>query len=413
MNVRTRSSAIICTLTLGLVASLALTTASAEDRDARQPVARPAQAARSAQAAKAAEAAEAADVAEGAKVAKVAKVALTSVATARNPTAGAAGPGGTIWIAERAGTVRVLGARGLGEPVLDISAETTTDGERGLLGIAFDNARAHLYISYTNLEGTSTIDEFAVRKGKLRPETRRTVLTQTQPYSNHNGGDIKFGPDGYLYIAFGDGGAGGDPHGNGQNLDTLLGKLLRIDPRGGTPYAIPSDNPFVGDPNAKDEIWAYGLRNPWRFSFDSHTGDLLIGDVGQNDWEEIDWAPANSKGGENYGWSQMEGTHPFRGGTEPADHVRPIHEYARTGLGCSVTGGFVYRGSAIPALKGQYVFSDYCDGTIRSLALKNGKVTGENDLVVNGGEVISFVEGRAGELYVLALGGNIARIDPA
>ncbi|MFF3837607.1 PQQ-dependent sugar dehydrogenase [Streptomyces sp. NPDC001930] len=393
MNVRTRSSAIICTL--GLVTSLALATASAEDAGARQPVAKAPRAATAAEAAKAA------------------KITLTHVATARNPIAGAAGPGGTVWIAERAGTVRVLGPKGLGEPVLDISAETTTDGERGLLGIAFDPARTHLYISYTNLEGTSTIDEFAVRKGKLRPETRRTVLTQTQPYANHNGGDIKFGPDGYLYIAFGDGGAGGDPHGNGQNLDTLLGKLLRIDPRGGTPYAIPSDNPFVDDPNAKDEIWAYGLRNPWRFSFDARTGDLLIGDVGQNDWEEIDWAPARSRGGENYGWSQMEGNHPFRGGTEPANHVRPVHEYARTGLGCAVTGGFVYRGSAIPALRGQYVFSDYCDGTIRSLALKNGRVTGVNDLVVNGGEVISFVEGRAGELYVLALGGTIARIDPA
>ncbi|WP_329275898.1 PQQ-dependent sugar dehydrogenase [Streptomyces sp. NBC_00691] len=384
MNVRTRSSALICTL--GLVTSLAFTTASAEDGEARRPVA---------------------------SVTKAAKISLTPVATARNPIAGAAGPGGTVWIAERAGTVRVLGPHGLGEPVLDISAETTTDGERGLLGLAFDNARAHLYISYTNLEGTSTIDEFAVRKGRIRPETRRTVLTQAQPYANHNGGDIKFGPDGYLYIAFGDGGAGGDPHGNGQNLDTLLGKLLRIDPRGGTPYAIPRDNPFVGDPKARGEIWAYGLRNPWRFSFDSLKGDLLIGDVGQNDWEEIDWAPARSRGGENYGWSQMEGNHPFRGGTEPANHVRPVHEYARTGLGCAVTGGFVYRGSAIPALRGQYVFSDYCDGTIRSLSLRNGRVTGVNDLVVNGGEVISFVEGRAGELYALALGGTVSRIDPA
>ncbi|NEE06549.1 PQQ-dependent sugar dehydrogenase, partial [Streptomyces sp. SID7499] len=141
-----------------------------------------------------------------------------------------------------------------------ISDETTTDGERGLLGVAFDKTFAHFYISYTDLEGTSTIDEFAVEGGQLQPETRRTVLTQTQPYANHNGGDIKFGPDGYLYIAFGDGGSGGDPHGNGQKLDTLLGKLLRIDPTGGEPYAVPADNPFVDDANAKDEIWAYGLR---------------------------------------------------------------------------------------------------------------------------------------------------------
>ncbi|MGW0649378.1 PQQ-dependent sugar dehydrogenase [Streptomyces umbrinus] len=378
MKVRTRSTAFIGTICL--VASLALTTASADEPAAPR---------------------------------QAAKVALKEVARAQNPIAGAAGPGGTVWIAERAGTVRVLDNKGLGEPVLDISDETTTDGERGLLGIAFDKKFAHFYISYTNLEGTSTVDEFAVRHGKIRPNTRRTVITQTQPYSNHNGGDIRFGPDGYLYIALGDGGSGGDPHGNGQNLDTLLGKMLRIDPQGGKPYAIPRDNPFVDDPNAKDEIWAYGLRNPWRFSFDARTGDLLIADVGQNDWEEIDWAPAKSRGGENYGWSQMEGTHPFRGGTEPANHVPPVHEYDRTGLGCAVTGGYVYRGRAIPDLKGQYVFSDYCDGTLRTLRMKNGKVTGESDLGVNGGEVISFVQGGDGELYVLGIGGSVSRIDPA
>ncbi|MGC5561844.1 PQQ-dependent sugar dehydrogenase [Streptomyces sp. FR-108] len=378
MKLRTRSTAIIGTICL--TASLALTAASADEPAAPR---------------------------------HAAKIALTSVATAKNPTAGAAGPSGSLWIAERAGTVRILDGKGLSTPVLDISAETTTDGERGLLGIAFDKRFAHFYISFTNLEGTSTVDEFAVRHGRIQPHTRRTVLTQTQPYANHNGGDIKIGPDGYLYIALGDGGSGGDPHGNGQNLDTLLGKLLRIDPRGGTPYAIPPDNPFVNDPDARDEIWAYGLRNPWRFSFDAGTGDLLIGDVGQNDWEEIDWAPARSKGGENYGWSQMEGTHPFRGGTEPANHVPPIHEYDRTNLGCSVTGGYVYRGKAIPALKGQYVFSDYCDGTVRSLQLRNGKVTGVNDLGVNGGEVISFAQGGSGELYVLAIGGSVFRIDPA
>ncbi|MFH8484807.1 PQQ-dependent sugar dehydrogenase [Streptomyces longisporoflavus] len=378
MKVRTRSTAIIGTLCL--VASLALTTASADEPAAAR---------------------------------QAPKVALTKVTTAANPSAGAAGPGGTVWVAERAGTVRALSGQGLSDPVLDITKETTTDGERGLLGIAFDRKFAHFYISFTDLEGTSTVDEFAVRKGKIRPETRRTVLTQTQPYPNHNGGDIKFGPDGYLYIALGDGGSGGDPHGNGQNLDTLLGKLLRIDPRGAKPYGIPADNPFVGDPKAKDEIWAYGLRNPWRFSFDSGTGDLLIGDVGQSAWEEIDRAPADSEGGENYGWSQMEGNHPFRGGTEPANHVRPVYEYDRTGLGCSVTGGFVYRGKAIPGLRGQYVFSDYCDGTIRALRFKDGKVTGASDLGVNGGEVISFVQGGKGELYVLDIGGSVYRIDPA
>ncbi|MGI5413764.1 PQQ-dependent sugar dehydrogenase [Streptomyces chartreusis] len=378
MRVRTRSTAIIGTVCL--IASLALTAASADEPSAAR---------------------------------QASKVTLKNVATAQNPTAGVAGPGGKLWIAERPGTVRTLDSKGLSKPVLDISAETTTDGERGLLGIAFDRKFAHFYISFTNLEGTSTVDEFAVRNGKIQPQTRRTVITQTQPYPNHNGGDIKIGPDGYLYIALGDGGSGGDPHGNGQNLDTLLGKLLRIDPRGGKPYAIPPDNPFVNDPNAKDEIWAYGLRNPWRFSFDAGTGDLFIGDVGQNDWEEVDWAPASSKGGENYGWGQMEGTHPFRGGTEPANHVPPVHEYDRANFACSVIGGYVYRGKAIPSLKGQYVFSDYCDGTVRSLQMKNGKVTAVNDLGANGGEVISFAQASNGELYVLAIGGSVFRIDPA
>ncbi|MFB7230889.1 PQQ-dependent sugar dehydrogenase [Streptomyces fimicarius] len=378
MKFRTRSSAIIGTLCL--VTSLALATASADEpANPVQPV----------------------------------NASLTEVAKAQGPSAGAAGPDDTLWIAERAGTVRVLDGSGLGSPVLDISDETTTDGERGLLGVAFDKTFAHFYISFTDLEGTSTIDEFAVEDGQLQPDTRRTVLTQTQPYANHNGGDIKFGPDGYLYIAFGDGGSGGDPHGNGQKLDTLLGKLLRIDPSGGEPYAIPADNPFVADANAKDEIWSYGLRNPWRFSFDAGTGDLLIGDVGQSDWEEIDWAPADSKGGENYGWSSMEGTHPFRGGTEPANHVPPVHEYDRTGLGCSVTGGFVYRGEALPDLQGSYVFSDYCDGTLRTLQMADGEVTGVGDLGVTAGEVISFVEGGDGELYVLGSNGTVSRVDPA
>ncbi|WP_331481741.1 PQQ-dependent sugar dehydrogenase [Streptomyces rubrogriseus] len=378
MNTRTRMSAIVATL--GLAGSLALATASADE--SRTP-------------------------------GSAARVALTEVARAQNPTADAAGPQDTVWIAERAGTVRVLGDDGLGEPVLDISDETTTDGERGLLGLAFDEQFAHFYVSYTDIEGTSTVDEFTVRDGAVRENTRRTVLTQEQPESNHNGGAIAFGPDGHLYIALGDGGGGGDPQGNGQKLDTLLGKLLRIDPQGGDPYAIPEDNPFVDDPDARGEIWSYGLRNPWRFSFDAASGDLLIGDVGQSDWEEIDWAPASSPGGENYGWSQMEGTHPFRGGTEPANHVPPIHEYDRTGLGCSVTGGYVYRGGAIPGLAGQYVYSDYCDGTLRSLEIEDGRVTGEHDLGVNGGEVVSFAQDGDGELYVLAIGGTVSRVDPA
>jgi glucose/arabinose dehydrogenase len=378
VKVRTRSTAIIGTICL--VASLALTTASADEPAAPR---------------------------------QAAKVTLKEVATAQNPIAGAAGPGGTVWIAERAGTVRVLDDKGLGEPVLDISADTTTDGERGLLGIAFDKKFAHFYISFTNLEGTSTVDEFAVRHGKIQPDTRRTVLTQTQPYSNHNGGDIRFGPDGYLYIALGDGGAGGDPHGNGQNLDTLLGKVLRIDPQRRRAVRDPAGQPVRERPEregrdlgvrAAQPVAVLLRRGHGRPADRRRRPERLGGDR---------LGPGDSKGGENYGWSSMEGTHPFRGGTEPANHVPPVHEYDRTGLGCSVTGGYVYRGKAIPALKGQYVFSDYCDGTLRALRMKNGKVTGESDLGVNGGEVVSFVQDGDGELYVLNIGGSISRVDPA
>lgn len=338
------------------------------------------------------------------------EVRLTQVATAAAPTAGVPGPDGTIWIAERAGTVRPLDQQGLGDPVLDITDETTTDGERGLLGIAFDQSFARFYISYTDLDGDTAIDEFAMRDGAPRPDTRRTILTQDQPYANHNGGDIAFGPDGMLYIGLGDGGSGGDPHGNGQNRETLLGALLRIDPTGGDPYAVPPDNPFVDDPAARDEIWAYGLRNPWRFSFDAETGDLWIADVGQNAWEEIDRLPAGSKGGANFGWAAMEGTHPFHG-DEPDHHVPPVFEY-ETGERCSITGGYVYRGSAIPGLVGSYVFSDYCEGTIRALTLSGGRAE-QTSLDVNGGAVVGFAQGPDRELYVLDLDGPIHRLDPA
>jgi glucose/arabinose dehydrogenase len=340
------------------------------------------------------------------------QVVLTELATGDAPIAGVAGPDDTVWIAERAGTVRPLGEQGLGEPVLDITGETTTDGERGLLGITFDEAFEHFYISYTNLDGHSVVDEFEVAGGELRLDTRRTVITQEQPFPNHNGGDLTFGPDGMLYIGLGDGGSGGDPFGNGQNLGTLLGKLLRIDPAGDSPYAVPPDNPFVNDPAARGEIWAYGLRNPWRFSFDAETGDLWIGDVGQSEREEIDFSPAGTSAGANYGWSTMEATERYSGEDEPADHVRPVYDYETAEGRCSVTGGYVYRGSAIPGLVGSYVFSDYCEGDIRALELDDaGQLAGETNLGVNGGAVASFVQGPDRELYVLDLDGPIYRLD--
>jgi glucose/arabinose dehydrogenase len=342
-----------------------------------------------------------------------ASVVLTEVATAVAPIAGATGPDATVWIAERAGTVRVLGEQGLGDPVLDITGETTTDGERGLLGIAFDAEFAHFYISYTDLNGHSVIDEFEVAGGQLRPDRRRTILTQEQPFPNHNGGDLAFGPDGMLYIGLGDGGSGGDPFGNGQDLGTLLGKLLRIDPTGGDPYGVPPDNPFVDDSSARPEIWAYGLRNPWRFSFDAETGDLWIGDVGQSEREEIDFTAAGDSAGANYGWSIMEARERYSGEDEPDDHIPPVYDYETDEDRCSVTGGYVYRGSAIPALVGRYVFSDYCEGDIRALEVDGaGELVGETNLDVNGGSVVSFVQGPDRELYVLDIVGTIYRLDP-
>lgn len=338
---------------------------------------------------------------------------LVQVASGSVPTAGTAGPGGTVWFANRTGTVQVLGEDGLGDPVLDISDETSTEGERGLLGIAFDPAFEHFYISYTDLNGDTAIEEFAMQGDQIMLETRRTVLTQEQPFSNHNGGHIAFGPDGMLYIGLGDGGSSFDPSDNAQNLGTLLGKLLRIDPLSAEPYAIPPDNPFVDDPEARGEIWAYGLRNPWRFSWDSATGDLYIGDVGQNEREEINFAPASSAGGENYGWARMEGTLPVSG-QEPADHVPPLFEFDHGDGACSVTGGFVYRGSAIPELQGAYVYSDFCLGVVLAREVDGGEAGEEIEFGgrIGAGSIVSFVEGPDGELYVLSLGGAILRLDP-
>ena len=233
-----------------------------------------------------------------------------------------------------------------------------------------------------------------------------------QPYSNHNGGNLVFGPDGYLYIGLGDGGSGGDPHGNAQSLGTLLGKMLRIDPRpsGDSPYGIPPDNPFVDTQGARAEIWAYGLRNPWRYSFDRSTGDLWIGDVGQSAWEEVDRQPASSDGGENYGWNVREGSHPYADGSAP-DAVDPVYDYPHSDGGCVVTGGYVYRGAAIPDLVGAYVFADFCLGTLEVLR-HDGDTAVVTDLGPTVQAVSSFGEDAAGELYVLSLAGGVYRVVP-
>jgi glucose/arabinose dehydrogenase len=354
------------------------------------------------------------------------QVALTQVATAAAPTAGAAGPDGTVWIGERAGTVRVLDGQGLSEPVIDITGETTTDGERGIADIEFNPDFTRFYLSYTDINGHSTVDEFDVVDGEVQADTRRTVFFQEQPGPAHNSGHIAVGPDGMFYISLGDGDFSleGDPYDNAQNLGTLLGKVLRIDLSAGDPYGIPPDNPFVEVPGARGEIWAYGLRNPWQFSFDAENGDLWIGDVGHLEREEINLAPAGAGGGQNYGWPLMEATRPHRG-TEPPDHAPPVHEWQHglTGVCDSVTAGFAYRGDGIPELQGSFVFADYCSGDLQALQMQNGQVTGVLDLGANAGWVSTFVQTRDNELYAIDMGGfgggggtptgAVYRIDPA
>jgi glucose/arabinose dehydrogenase len=269
-------------------------------------------------------------------------------------------------------------------------------------------------VNYTDTAGDTRIVEYAFAGGRADPSSARELLTIDQPYPNHNGGHLAFGPDGKLWIGMGDGGSGNDPEDRAQNLGTLLGKLLRIDPMpsAGRQYTIPGDNPFVGRSGARGEIWAFGLRNPWRFSFDRETGDLWVGDVGQNAVEEVDFAPASSTGGENFGWPGMEGTRSNKGG-RPAGAVDPIVDYRQADGGCSVTGGYVYRGTRVPALAGAYLYGDYCAGNVLALRQSGGQVTEQADLGVDVDSLSSFGQDGAGELYALSLDGPLYRVDAA
>jgi glucose/arabinose dehydrogenase len=315
---------------------------------------------------------------------------------------------GRLFIVEKPGRIRIVKDGDLlPDPFLDITDRTRSTGnEQGLLGLAFDpqyRTNGRFFVDYIDLNGNTVVARYLVsadNPDKADPASGAAILRVNQPYANHNGGDLVFGPDGYLYIGMGDGGSAGDPLGNGQRLDTLLGKLLRIDVRS-DPYAIPPDNPFLGRAGARPEIWAYGLRNPWRFSFDRATGDLYIGDVGQDAYEEIDFQPAGSAGGQNYGWNIMEGLHPYKGG-DTAGLVPPVAEYSHDGGNCSVTGGYVYRGTRIPPLQGTYLFGDYCTGTIWVLR----RIAGEWRMADWSGfsfgfPISSFGEDESGELYIL------------
>ena len=340
-------------------------------------------------------------------------VALVEAYTMDSPIAGAVGPDGTLYLAERAGTVHPVTAEGVGDPVVDVSGTTTVDSERGLLGIAFSADGQEFYASYTDAAGDSVLAAYPVDgDGRLDGDTQRTVMTVGQPRANHNGGDVRVGPDGMVYWALGDGGGGGDPEEAGQDLTTRLGALLRIDPQATDPYGVPADNPFVDRDDARPEIWAYGLRNPWRFAFDHDAEDLWIADVGQNTREEINRVPADLAGA-NYGWNLMEGTLSFAG-DEPDDHVPPVHEYDTTRSRCAITGGVVYRGARIPELAGAYLFSDYCEGDIRAIVVDDdGQVVDEVNLVASDGSIVAFVEAADGEVYALDLDGAVSRIVPA
>jgi glucose/arabinose dehydrogenase len=344
----------------------------------------------------------------------VATVVASGLSSPLHLTAPASDP--RLFVVEKPGRIRIVENGQLrATPFLDISSLVSTGSEQGLLSLAFHPqyaANGYFYVNYTDTSGNTRVVRYAVSADPNVADvaSAKLILAVAQPASNHNGGHILFGPDGMLYIAMGDGGGGGDPFSNGQDTGTLHGGLLRIDVDRGDPYAIPADNPLVGQPGARAEIWAYGLRNPWRIAFDSATNLLYIADVGQSAWEEVNVVSA-AAGGLNYGWNIMEGQHCFNGGACNSNGlVLPVLEYDH-GVGCSITGGYVYRGSDVPAVQGRYFYSDFCSGFLRSFVYVNGVATDARDWEVDTlGRVLSFGEDAAGELYVLSQNGNVYRL---
>ncbi len=325
---------------------------------------------------------------------------------------------GRTFVVERAGTIRTLD-NPAAPPFLDIRDRVlSSGGEQGLLSVAFPSGFAQtgrFYANYTRTpDGATVVSRFFVPSGSAVADSasETVLLTVLQPFPNHNGGQLAFGPDGYLYVATGDGGSGGDPQNNGQNKDTLLGKILRIDVESGqAPYTVPPDNPFLSDNTARGEIWALGLRNPWRFSFDRATGDLYNGDVGQGLYEEIDFQAFGSAGGENYGWNVMEGAHCYIDPScSDAGLILPVAEYVHGEGNCSVTGGMVYRGEDFPALQGTYLYGDFCSGRI--WGLKRSGAVWENSLLADTPHQISaFGEDEAANLFIAAYGtGTVYRV---
>lgn len=327
-----------------------------------------------------------------------------------------------LFIVEQTGRIRMVDAAGalLPAPFLDLSGRIATGGERGLLGLAFHPGYAqngHFYVNYTDPNGDTVVERYAVSADPdvADPASARVILGVQQPFGNHNGGQLSFGPDGMLHVFLGDGGSAGDPQGNAQDPSTLLGSILRLDVDGGDPYRIPADNPFVGVPGARGEIWAIGLRNPWRSAFDPAAGTLYVADVGQSSREEVNAVPIGAAG-VNYGWNILEGTRCYPPGTAECDSigtVAPVLEYDH-GEGCSITGGFVYRGARLPGLVGHYFYSDFCSGFLRSFRLEDGRAEDRRQWPVGDlGSVTSFGTDAAGDLYVMNAGGTVFRIAPA
>jgi glucose/arabinose dehydrogenase len=330
-------------------------------------------------------------------------------------------PGDTsrLFVVEKGGKVRVMrNGKTLGTPFLDVGDKLTTGAEQGLLSMAFapDYASSGLfYVFYTDNDANETVVEYKRRSEDVADAgSARKLFTVQDPEPNHNGGLLLFGPDKHLYIGIGDGGGAGDQHGprgNAQSLDTLLGKILRIDPKasGDRPYTVPPDNPFVGRAGAKPEIYSYGLRNPWRFSFDRSTDDLSIGDVGQDEVEEIDFVRKGKGRGANFGWRPFEGNNRFAPGESAPGAIRPVITEQHSAGNCSITGGVVIRDPALPAWRGRYVFGDYCRGVIQTAVLSSGKASNLTDRKLKVSQLSSFGEDARGRVYATSLDGPVYR----
>jgi glucose/arabinose dehydrogenase len=325
-----------------------------------------------------------------------------------------------LFVVEQDGRIVIVKqGRKLPTPFLDITSKVKSGGEQGLLSVAFHpeyRQNGQLFVNYTDNQGDTRIERYTVGSNAdvADPSSAKLVLAIDQPYSNHNGGHVLFGPDGMLYIGMGDGGAGGDPRGNGQNPNSLLAKLLRLNVNRVDPYSVPANNPHANGSGGRGEIWATGLRNPWRLAFDRAAGLLYIADVGQNELEEINIVPAN-KAGVNYGWNVMEADKCYRGDSCNRTGLQmPALSYNHNGGACSVTGGYVYRGRRVPAIVGHYFYSDYCAGWIKSFRYEAGRVTDRRDWQTdNLGHVVSFGEDASGEVYILTESGRVWRISGA